>query len=161
MISATIFYAPSGNPYVFCTTSPSAHRASHLGEWPFISPVASLPATVPLQLEHSFYQLGRSKPILAGAVSPSGHLVALLENTGILILFSLIPGEGGGLSPAGEPVVLTKRLWKGIMSSVSTACLRFCQDGTSLYLLAVHIDGTMIIANFPARSGSSTSPMIS
>ena|SRR5436190_11856990 len=155
MESATMFYAPSGNPFVLCTTSPSLERELNGGEWPFISPVASSPATVPAHLEHRFLQLGKSKPILAGAVSVNGYLVAMLENTGILHLFSLTSREGGGLRTAGSPVVLTKKLWKGKMSLISTTSLRFHVDKTVLYLLAVHFDGTVIRKRFGYRSASS------
>ena len=139
-----MFKSSSGNPYVLCTTSPSNERALHGGEWPFISPAVSLPTTASEQLEHTFKVLGKSKPILAGAASRNGHLVALLQRNGTIILFSLIPGECGGLRPNEEPVFLTKKLCESDISSgsLSPTCLRFRDGIDILDLFAVHVEGT-------------------
>src|SRR6266487_1927326 len=101
--------------------------------------MASSPARVPEQLEHSFSQLQRSKPILTEAASPNGHLVALLENTGTLILFRLTPSRDEDLHPAREPVSLRKTLWKREISSISTSSLQLINNTNSLCLFAVHV----------------------
>jgi hypothetical protein len=133
-----------------CTTSPSTRRNQNGGEWPFISPVHLSPVKVPEQLEHSFLALGKSPPAIAGAVSAHGNLVAMLENTGKLILCSLAPSSKGGICPSGTPVILNKMLSQHKNSLMSTTSMRFHLDKGKmhLHLYAVDIKGKVIRKSF-------------
>jgi hypothetical protein len=151
--SVSLFYASSNRPYVLCTTSPSDRRNENGGEWPFISPVHSGRISVPKQMEHSFFNLGESLPIIAGAVSTHGNVVAMLENTGNLILCSLARSENGGICPSGEVKVLKSILSKHKNSLLSSTSLRFHhdKDNKRVYLFAVDIKGKVIRIGFSSH----------
>jgi hypothetical protein len=128
---------------VFCTTVPSDRRHENGGEWPFISPVHLGPATVPEQLEHAFFGLKKSAPMIAGAVSADGRIAAMLESSGTLILHALEPSENGGICPSGQPVVFKKVLGKHNNALLSNTSIRFHfnEDSKRLCLFAVDIEG--------------------
>ena len=139
--SASLFHAPSANSYILCTTSPSRERSKYGGEWSYISPVISLPATIPARLDHSLWRLRECKAILAGAVSPSSNLIALLEETGRVLLMPLVAEASGGLS-SEDPVFLDVRLAE--QQKASSTSLRFCQVGQKLCLVGVDTKGKFI-----------------
>ncbi|MCJ1436360.1 hypothetical protein MMC27_005739 [Xylographa pallens] len=148
--SATLFQTVSANPYVLCTTSPSRERSANNGEWSFVSPVGAGPAQVPQQLDHHLWRLQNAKAIIAGAVSPDGSVIALLEETGRILLMPLVAQEGGGLS-ALDPIALDKRLRS--QKSASPTALRFCMVERRLCLVAVDPDGTVIRLPFQDQTG--------
>ena len=148
--SATLFHTVSGNPYVLCTTSPSRERSKNNGEWSFVSPVGAGPAKVPPQLHHNLWRLRKAGAIIAGAVSPDGSIIALLEETGNILLMSLVAQEGGGLS-ALEPITLDATLKR--QTSASPTALRFCEVERRLCLLAVDPEGTVIRLDFQDQTG--------
>ncbi|KAI9861443.1 MAG: hypothetical protein M1813_005340 [Trichoglossum hirsutum] len=135
-------YADSRNPYVLCTTSPSPERARYGGEWPFVSPVASSPAKVPPGLEHPFENLGKSKAIHVGAVSPDGRVAALWDATKSLILVPLSPSSRGGLHTR-TPIILEEKLES--RPSMSPTSLRFrVESDKCLYLYAIDVKGKVV-----------------
>ncbi|KAI9751514.1 MAG: hypothetical protein M1815_001085 [Lichina confinis] len=123
MTSAAMFSTPSQKPYILCTTSPSTERSRNDGEWSFISAVADSPALVPKKLTHSLYALQRDQEMTAGAASPRGDAIALLDKDGFLTLFPLAAEQDRGLHSEGKPIVLKERLSTQIGSSAT--CLRF------------------------------------
>ena len=139
--SASLFHASSANSYILCTTSPSSERSRYGGEWSYISPVIPLPATIPAQLDHSLWRLRECKAILTGAVSPSSNLIALLEETGRVLLMPLVAEASGGLS-SEDPVFLDVGLAE--QQKASSTSLRFCQVGQNLCLVGVDTKGKII-----------------
>lgn len=142
--SASLFYSPSKRPYILCTTSPSSRRSKHNGEWPFISPVNLGPVRkVPLELQHDFSALGNSLPILAGAVSSCINVAAMLEDSGNLLLYTLINGPGGGIHSGGSHVVIKNAVSKRNKSLMSSTSVRFCvqEDTLISYLFVIDIKG--------------------
>ncbi|MCJ1379436.1 hypothetical protein MMC17_002537 [Xylographa soralifera] len=139
--SATLFQTVSSNPYVLCTTSPSRERSKNNGEWSFVSPVGAGPAKVPPQLDHNLWRLRKAKAIIAGAASPDGSIIALLEETGNILLMSLVAQDGGGLSSL-DPITLDVSLKS--QKSASPTALRFCEVDRRLCLIAVDPEGTVI-----------------
>lgn len=108
---------------------------------------------MPKQLEHSFFVLGESRPIIAGGVSTQGNVVAMLENTGNLILSSLAHNDSGGICPSGEIVTLKNILSKHTNSLVSSTSVRFHldEDNKHVYLFAVDIKGKVARIRFASR----------
>jgi hypothetical protein len=104
-------------------------------------------------MEHSFFDLGESPPIIAGAVSTHGNVVAMLENTGNLILCSLARSDNGGICPSGEIKVLKSILSKHKNSLLSSTSLRFHldKDNQHVYLFAVDIKGKVVRIGFASR----------
>ena len=148
--SATLFQTVSGNPYVLCTTSPSRERSKNNGEWSFVSAVGAGPARVPPQLEHNLWRLRKAKAIIAGAASPDGSVIALLEETGRILLMPLVAQEGGGLSSL-DPITLDVPLKS--QKSASPTALRFCEVERRLCLLAVDPEGTVVRLHFENQTG--------
>ena len=149
--SASLFHTPSGNSYILCTTSPSSERSRYGGEWSYISPILPLPATIPPQLDHSLWRLRECKAILTGAVSPSSNLIALLEETGRVLLMPLVAEASGGLS-SEDPVFLDVRLAE--QQKASSTSLRFCHVGHNLCLVGVDTKGTIIRKYFEDEAHS-------
>ncbi|MCJ1473208.1 hypothetical protein MMC13_001859, partial [Lambiella insularis] len=137
--SATVFKSASDKSYVLCTTSPS--RETHMGEMSFISPIASRPMNVPPQLHRSLWNLKKAKAMIAGAVSPMGHTIALIEETGRIVLMHLSPQNCGGLEEL-SPVTLDQKLVRQRYTSPTS--VRFCESNQQLYLVAIDTDGTVI-----------------
>ncbi|MCJ1389386.1 hypothetical protein MMC18_002243 [Xylographa bjoerkii] len=148
--SATLFQTVSLKPYVLCTTSPSRERSKNNGEWSFVSPVGAGPAKVPSQLDHNLWRLRRARAIIAGAASPDGSVIALLEETGKILLMPLEAPEGGGLSSL-DPITLDVSLKS--QRTASPTALRFCKVGGQLCLIAVDPAGTVIRVPFPNQTG--------
>ena len=148
--SATLFQTVSTNPYVLCTTSPSQERSNNNGEWSFVSPVGAGPARVPQQLDHHLWRLRQARAIIAGAASPDGSVIALLEETGKILLMPLVAQDGGGLA-ALDPIVLDARLKS--QNSASPTALRFCEVERRVCLVAVDPDGTVIRLHFQDQTG--------
>ena len=148
--SATLFQTVSLHQYVLCTTSPSRERSTNNGEWSFVSPVGSGPAKVPAQLDHNLWRLCKAKAIVAGAASPDGSIIALLEETGRILLMPLVAQDGGGLSSL-DPVTLDAKL--KTQRSASPTTLRFCEVDRRLCLVAVDPDGTVIRLYFQGQTG--------
>jgi hypothetical protein len=148
--SARLFYSPSSRPYVLSTTSPSTERVRNGGEWTYISPVSSTPSLVPNELDQDLWQLGKAGAILTGAATAHGDVVALLEETGAVLLFPLKPGKGGGLALPDfqKPIKLDKKLSK--QRKVSTTSLRFCVKGKNkqLHLYTIDTKGTVVWKSF-------------
>src|SRR5204863_6294337 len=96
-------------PYVLSTTWPSNQRWLNDGEWTFISPVGSEPAKVPPRLVQDICQLQKANAILAGAVSPRGNIIALLEITGTTYLLPL-RSDAEGLACTATPIFLGGKL---------------------------------------------------
>lgn len=115
-----------------------------------MSPVHLSPATVPEQLEHAFFDLKKSAPMIAGAVSADGRIAAMLENSGNLVIHALRPSEKGGICPSGEPVVFKKVLGKHNNALLSNTSLRFhfSEDNKQLCLFAVDIEGRIFRSRF-------------
>ncbi|MCJ1398285.1 hypothetical protein MMC11_001482 [Xylographa trunciseda] len=143
--SATLFETALSNPYVLCTTSPSRERARNNGEWSYVSAVGDGPVRVPPQLDHDLWRLEKAKAIIAGAVSPDGTVIALLEETGKILLMPLVAEDGGGLSSL-DPITVDTRLHA--QSSASPTALRFCQLDGHLCLVAVDPQGTVLRLTF-------------
>ena len=151
--SATLFQRASLNPYVLCTTSPSNERSKNNGEWSYISPVGAGPAKVPPQLDHNLWRLRKAKAIIAGAASPDGTIIALLEETGRILLMPLVAQDGGGLSSL-DPISLDKKLKS--QKSASPTAMRFCEVDRSLCLVAVDPKGTVVRQHFTSGSSSTS-----
>jgi hypothetical protein len=147
--SVCLFYSPSFRPYVLSTTSPSNERFRNGGEWTYISPVSDTPSGVPEELDQNLWRLrDDAKAILTGAATPNGDVVALLEQTGKVLLFPLGPGRDGGLVNSQEPIKLNKELSK--QQKASTTSLRFCTKGTNrqLHLYAIDTKGRVVWKSF-------------
>jgi hypothetical protein len=88
--------------------------------------------------------------MLAGAVSSDSRVVAMLENSGNLILHSLRPSDKGGIGPSGEPVVLKKVLAKHNNALISDTSMRFYfnEDKKRLCLFAVDVEGRIFRNTF-------------
>jgi hypothetical protein len=159
--SAHLFYSPSSHPYILSTTSPSTERVRNGGEWTYISPVFDTPSRVPEGLDQNLCQLGNAGTILTGAATAHGDVIALLEETGTVLLFPLMAGEDGRLVPAHLPelIKLDKKL--SSQEKASTSSLRFCAKGRDrqLHLFAIDTKGKVIWKSFnqrqinPAMSG--------
>jgi len=151
--SARLFYSPSSHPYILSTTSPSTERVRNGGEWTYISPVSDTPSLVPKELDQDLCQLGTAGAILTGAASAYGDVVALLEETGTVLLFPLMPGKNGGLTLAHpqQPIKLDKKLSR--QEKVSTTSLRFCAKGRDrqLHLYAIDTKGKVVWKSFNQR----------
>jgi hypothetical protein len=151
--SARLFYSPSSRPYILSTTSPSTERVRNGGEWTYISPVSDIPSLVPKELDQDLCQLGNAGAILTGAASASGDVVALLEETGTVLLFPLARGKIGGLALARcqQPIRLDRKLSK--QEKASTTSLRFCAKGRNgpLHLYAIDIKGNIVWKCFDQR----------
>ena len=145
MTSAAMFSTPSQKPYILCTTSPSTERSRNDGEWSFISAVADSTALVPKKLTHSLYALQRDQEMTAGAASPRGDAIALLDKDGFLTLFPLAAEQDRGLHSEGKPIVLKERLSTQIGSSAT--CLRFhvLPATDELWLYALDCEGKLVI----------------
>jgi hypothetical protein len=152
--SAILFNTALSHPYVFCTTCPSFERVINQGEWSFISPVGSAPIRVNDSLVHDLTRLRKSGPILAGAVSPQGSVLALVEyrgsNQARLVIIPVISEEAGGLS-ALEPIVLDE----GILAiqyhertKISPTAVRFHETEKGFCLVAVDTQGKVIKKEF-------------
>ncbi|MCJ1283639.1 hypothetical protein MMC26_002970 [Xylographa opegraphella] len=148
--SAMLFQTVAANPYVLCTTSPSRERSKNNGEWSFVSAVGAGPALVPPQLDHHLWRLRKAKAILAGAASPDGSVIALLEESGNVLLMPLVAQDGGGLASL-DPITLDSKLKS--QKSASPTALRFCIRERRLCLLAVDPDGTVIKLLFQDAAG--------
>lgn len=138
---------------MLCTNSPSRERISFEGgEWSFISPVADLPAEVPKELDQSLWEERPNEAILAGAASPSGDVVAIIEKTGLIRLFPLEPNKEGGLSRAHEPINLNKTLCKQEKASCTSIRFRLRELGARfyLYLYAMDTKGTVLVKRIDA-----------
>ena len=139
--SASLFQTASLKPYILCTTSPSTERSRNDGEWSYVSPIGPGPIKVPPQLDHNLWRLGKAKAIIAGATSLDGTVIALLEETGRILLMSLVAEDGGGLS-SQDPICLDKQLKS--RKKVSPTALRFCEVDRRLCLVAVDPQGIVI-----------------
>lgn len=146
--SARLFYSPSSRPYILSTTSPSNERFRNGGEWTYISPVSDTPSRVPEELNQDLWRLRDARAILTGAATPNGDVVALLEETGKVLLFPLGPGKDGGLVSFQEPIKLDKELSK--QQKASTTSLRFCAKGPNrqLHLYAIDTKGRVVWKSF-------------
>jgi hypothetical protein len=133
-----------------CGTWPSGRRTEHDGEWPFISAVHSGPVKeVPEALQHDFsVLLGKSSPILAGAVSSHFNVAALLENTGNLLLFSLTSEPGWGIRPSDSHKVIKKAVSRHDTSLKSSTSVRFCFINDTHYLFAIDVQGKICRKEF-------------
>jgi hypothetical protein len=165
--SAHLFYSPSSHPYILSTTSPSNERYRNDGEWTYISPVSDTPSVDPKELSQDLWLLDDGA-VLAGAAAANGDVVALLKETGELLLFPLTPRKGGGLALANfqgpmkpkkksgrlalpnlqEPIELDRKLSKQQKASMTS--LRFCSKGTNrqLHLYAIDTKGTAVWTSF-------------
>jgi hypothetical protein len=152
--STSLFNTSLSHPYVFCTTLPSLERGINKGEWSFISLVGSARVQAPDSLIHDLTRLKKSGPILTGAISPRGNLVAMVEsrgnNQGRLILMPVAVEEAGGLSTMDFTV-----LEKGTLAvqdneriKISPTAVRFCQMDGRLCLVAVDIEGKVTKKTF-------------
>ncbi|MCJ1380356.1 hypothetical protein MMC17_003459 [Xylographa soralifera] len=151
--SATTFTAAASfNPYVLCTTSPS--NENHTREMSFISPVASTPMEVPPTLNHPLWKLGNAKAMIAGAASSTGRTIALLEETGKVVIMPLSPQDCRGLEERNA-TVLNKQLAK--QRDTSPTSIRFCESNQQLYLVAVDTGGSVIKKRFGVLTGSQSS----
>lgn len=142
--STTVFFAPSTNPYVLTTTSPSFQRASNnaRGEWSYISAVAPCPAELPEALIHDITNI--QGKILVGTVTTNGGLVAILEKSGKIKILRLTQAPSGGLRcepqvDEGCNIQLCSSLEKA-----SPTSLRFEEGENGLYIVAVDTRGTLI-----------------
>jgi hypothetical protein len=165
--SAHLFYSPSYHPYILSTTSPSNERYRNDGEWTYISPVSDDPSVDPKELSQDLWLLDDGA-VLTGAATASGDVVALLKETGELLLFPLTPRKGGGLALANfqgpmkpnkkrgglalpnlqEPIKLDRKLSKQQKASMTSLC--FCSKGTNrqLHLYAIDTKGTVVRTSF-------------
>jgi hypothetical protein len=147
--SAHLFYSPSSHPYILSTTSPSTERVRNGGEWTYISPVFDTPSRVPEGLDQDLCQLGNAGTILTGAATAHGDAIALLEETGTVLLFPLMAGKNGGLVPyLQKPIKLDKKL--SSQEKASTSSLRFCARGGNgqLHLYAIDTKGKVVWKSF-------------
>ncbi|KAH8679923.1 hypothetical protein BGZ60DRAFT_561433 [Tricladium varicosporioides] len=144
--SASLFKSPRGSVYMLCTTSPSSRRQENGGEWPFICPVPWGPTKMPPEFEHTFNMLRNSEAIVAGAISPDGKIVAMLEDNGALMLFPLT-AKDSGIGPGKNPIYVGRpyTLFENGDGPTSSTTLRFIKssDGT-LYLYAVDNRGKLV-----------------
>jgi len=161
LTSATLFNSPSRKPYVLCTTSPSSERelaAENGCEWSFISPVASVPARMPMSLQHNIVELRKS--VLVGAATSAGDLIAILEASGRVKLLSLDGNRDGGLCchASKNPMNLKIRLSR--QDRAHPTSLRFQESSEGLRIFAVDRHGELIVKTLtdgpyppPARGG--------
>lgn len=152
--STTLFNTSLSHPYVFCTTFPSLERVVYKGEWSFISPVGSAPVRVNNGLLHDLTRLGDSGPILAGAVSPHGRVIAMVErlgrHQGRVIIMPVVDAKAGGLSTL-DPIVLhegTLVVQDNEITSISPTAIRFHEMEQGFRLIAVDIEGKVIRRDF-------------
>ncbi|KAI9805098.1 MAG: hypothetical protein M1825_000932 [Sarcosagium campestre] len=148
--SAIAFLSVSSRPYVLYTTSPSNERNRHGGEWTSISPLPATLTVVPSQLENQLTALVWTKSIIMGAASCPGKIVALLEDTGKLMLLSLAPGKHGGLwSAMDRPVQVEHRLSEQEKSSATSIRFHYNECDRRLELFAVDNEGIIIRKRLP------------
>ena len=106
------------------------------------------------RLVHDLTLLRKSGPILTGAVSPLGSVLALVEhcgsNQGKMLIMPVIPGKAGGLSTL-ESVVLnegTLAVQDHSRTKISSPAVRFYETETGFCLIAVDIQGKVIKKQF-------------
>ena len=146
--SASMYIGPSGRPYVLCTTAASTERWRNGGEWSFCSPVILPPSQVPEMAIHDLDQLGKQQTLIAGAVSSSASIFAVLEKTGRIYLLKLSGHEDGGVCGQVDP---PQRLPASLsefsrVSTQGTTCLRFDPTGSIMY--AISPKGRLIVVRF-------------
>jgi len=143
MTSVSLFKSPSNNPYILCTTYPSSERGL-TGEWPLISPVFNSSGPVRHDIQHSIKLL--RDPILVGAVTSVGELIAVLEASGKVRLLALDRGRDGGLHcPTYQNAALKfdKQLSK--QESTHPTSLRFQETLEGLHIFAIDLYGKLIV----------------
>lgn len=146
--SATMFDAPSGKPYILVTTWPSSERAKNGGEFSFVSPVGAVPSTVPVEIEHPIIDPEDLSPIVAGAVSPFGDLVALLDKVGRIHVLPLANCEAGGLYTTSALMDISGERQRAHLDArkiVSNHTLRFIWTSECLKLYALDPRGHLIV----------------
>ena len=147
--SMSFFTSPTGTYYICCTTSPSSERFRNGGEWSFVLPVPSLGYPLPQHVVRPFHQFGRDiTPLVAGSVSSSGCIFAVLETTGKIHLLPLIAHEGGGIQGSTDASIISLgvKMKEQSDSALSTrSSLRFDPSGTKLY--AVDTTGQILMVD--------------
>ena len=159
--SATIFHSPMKHPYVLCTTAPSSERGKHGGEWTYISAIGDGPATVPECLEDNLSHLAKHGAIMAGAVSELGNVVGLLKKSGRLLIVPLNRASGGYGVRGDGTIKVKDKLYAQTLSQVDPTCLRFHVEDGVQHLVAVDIEGKVVVQRLDERSDQSVSSMSS
>lgn len=152
--SVSLYTAPSGHPYILCTTAASTERWRNGGEWPFCSLVVTPPGSVPASSIHNLEQLKNQRALVAGTVSSQASLFAVLERTGKIFLVGLTGhGDGGICGEAEAPERLSVSLpEQSGVTTQGTSCLRFDPTGSKLY--AVDPKGKIVIVSFKPEEGA-------
>lgn len=153
MTSASCFYSPSDKPYFLYTTDPTQERgqAKKNGEFSSIVTLGGSDQADAVPLSGTLAALGAAGAIIAGAASPRGDMVALVERSGLIHLLRLVPKQSGGLtggspgSAQGQIAQLKDKLTsQASQGEISPSTIGFKFEENKLELFAIDQKGQVI-----------------